>query len=38
LINEAKVVDADAEDGSWFIRDGIIIVPKNAVIKDGTIV
>jgi glucose-1-phosphate adenylyltransferase len=38
LINEAKVVDADAADGSWFIRDGIIIVPKNAVIKDGTIV
>ena len=38
LINEAKVTDADAEDGSWFIRDGIIIVPKNAVIKDGTTV
>ncbi len=38
LTNEAKVVDADGEDGSYFIRDGIIIVPKNVVIKDGTVV
>jgi glucose-1-phosphate adenylyltransferase len=38
LLNEARVVDADAPDGSYYIRDGIIIVPKNAVIKDGTIV
>lgn len=38
LINEAKVIDADADDGSYYIRDGIIIVPKNAVIKDGTTV
>jgi glucose-1-phosphate adenylyltransferase len=38
LLNEAGIVDADAEDGSYYIRDGIIIVPKNAVIKDGTVV
>ena len=38
LLNEARVIDADAVDDSYFIRDGIIIVPKNAVIKDGTIV
>jgi glucose-1-phosphate adenylyltransferase len=38
LLNEAKVIDADANDGSYYIRDGIIIVPKNALIKDGTIV
>jgi glucose-1-phosphate adenylyltransferase len=38
LLNEAGVVDADAEDGSYYIRDGIIIVPKNAVINDGTVV
>jgi glucose-1-phosphate adenylyltransferase len=38
LLNEARVIDADAEDGSYYIRDGIIIVPKNAVIRDGTIV
>ncbi len=38
LVNEAKVIDADAADGSYFIRDGIIIVPKNATIEDGTVV
>ncbi|HEX9629168.1 MAG TPA: hypothetical protein VF961_04050, partial [Pyrinomonadaceae bacterium] len=38
LVNEAQALEADSPDGSYFIRDGIIIVPKNAVIKDGTIV
>jgi glucose-1-phosphate adenylyltransferase len=38
LLNEAGVQHADGEGGSYFIRDGIIIVPKNAVIKDGTVV
>ena len=38
LVNEAGVVEADGEGGSYFIRDGIIMVPKNAVIKDGTVI
>ena len=38
LLNEAGVQDADSEDKSYFIRDGIIIIPKNAVIKDGTVI
>ncbi len=38
LLNEAGVMEVDGEGGSYFIRDGIIIVPKNAVIKDGTVV
>jgi glucose-1-phosphate adenylyltransferase len=38
LLNEAGVVNADADDGSYYIRDGIIIVPKNALVKDGTVV
>ena len=38
LLNEAGVVEADGEGGSYFIRDGIIIVPKNALIKDGTVI
>ncbi len=38
LLNEAGVSHADGEGGSYFIREGIIVVPKNAVIKDGTIV
>ncbi|MGH9968705.1 MAG: glucose-1-phosphate adenylyltransferase [Pyrinomonadaceae bacterium] len=38
LLNEAGNLNADAEDGSYYIRDGIIIVPKNSVVKDGTII
>jgi glucose-1-phosphate adenylyltransferase len=38
LINEAKVMEMDGADGSYYIRDGIIIVPKNSLVADGTIV
>src|SRR5215813_1400092 len=38
LVNEAGVAQADAPDHSYFIREEIIIVPKNAVIRDGTVV
>lgn len=38
LLNESGIVDADGEGGSYYIRDGIIIVPKNAIIKDGTVI
>jgi glucose-1-phosphate adenylyltransferase len=38
LLNEAGVTEIDGGSGSYFIRDGIIIVPKNAVIPDGTVV
>ena len=37
LINEAGVENADDEGGGYYIRDRIIIVPKNAIVKDGTI-
>lgn len=38
LVNEAGLTELDGESGTYFIRDGIIIVPKNAVIKDGTVI
>ncbi|HVF51536.1 MAG TPA: glucose-1-phosphate adenylyltransferase [Pyrinomonadaceae bacterium] len=38
LVNESGLTEADAPDGSYYIRDGIILVPKNATVKDGTIV
>jgi glucose-1-phosphate adenylyltransferase len=38
LLNDAGVVEADSDDKSYYIRDGIIIVPKNAIIKDGTVI
>jgi glucose-1-phosphate adenylyltransferase len=36
LINEAGLEHADGPDGMFYIRDRIIIIPKNAVIPDGT--
>jgi glucose-1-phosphate adenylyltransferase len=38
LLNEAGATEAEGPNGSYFIRDSIIIVPKNAVIADGTVV
>ena len=38
LLNEAGVAEADGPGGAYFIRDSIIIVPKNAVIADGTVI
>ncbi|MFN2516672.1 MAG: glucose-1-phosphate adenylyltransferase [Pyrinomonadaceae bacterium] len=38
LINESNILEADGAGNSYYIRDGIIIVPKNSMIKDGTIV
>ncbi|HEX8775232.1 MAG TPA: glucose-1-phosphate adenylyltransferase [Pyrinomonadaceae bacterium] len=38
LVNEKGIENLDSPDGSYYIRDRIILVPKNATIKDGTIV
>jgi len=38
LLNEAGVDEADGPNGSYYIRDRIIIVPKNGLIPDGTVV
>jgi glucose-1-phosphate adenylyltransferase len=38
LLNEQGIERADGPQGSYYIRDRIILVPKNAVIKDGTTV
>lgn len=38
LINRDETQQFDSPDRSYYIRDGIIIVPKNAVIPDGTII
>jgi glucose-1-phosphate adenylyltransferase len=34
--NDKGLEAADAE--SYYIRDGIVVVPKNAVIPDGTVI
>ena len=36
LLNLAGIQEKDGENGSYYIREGIIIVPKNSVISDGT--
>jgi glucose-1-phosphate adenylyltransferase len=38
LINRDNLETADDVNGCWYIREGIIIVPKNATITDGTVV
>lgn len=38
LINKDNAETKEDENGCYFIREGIIIVPKNAVINDGTII
>ncbi|MBE7517164.1 MAG: glucose-1-phosphate adenylyltransferase [Chloracidobacterium sp.] len=38
LINADSVQQYDSPDGAFYIRDSIIIIPKNAVIPDGTII
>ncbi len=36
LVNRENIENFDAPDGSYYIREGIIIVPKGGIIKDGT--
>ncbi len=36
LINSRNIKDEDTED--YVIRDGIIVIPKNAIIPDGTVI
>src|SRR5205814_6222531 len=38
LLNEAGVENADGPNGMFYIRDRIIIVPKNGLLPDGTVV
>lgn len=38
LLNEAGIENADGPNGMYYIRDRIIIVPKNGLVPDGTVV
>ena len=38
LLNEAGTENADGPNGMYYIRDRIIIVPKNGTVPDGTVV
>jgi glucose-1-phosphate adenylyltransferase len=36
ILNEAGERERDA--ANYYIRDGIVVIPKNAVIPDGTVI
>lgn len=38
LINKDKIQTLDGDNGCFYIREGIIIVPKNSTVKDGTVI
>jgi len=38
ILNEGGHSDTDDPHGNWHIRDGIVCIPRGAVIKDGTII
>ncbi len=38
LVNHDNIETYDDPGGAYYIREGIIIVPKNAVVPDGTVV
>ncbi len=38
MLNQAGVKEADGPDGMWHIRDGIICIPRGAVVPDGTLI
>jgi glucose-1-phosphate adenylyltransferase len=38
IINKDNVQEAERENQGFFIRSGIVVVLKNAVIPDGTVI
>jgi glucose-1-phosphate adenylyltransferase len=38
ILNEKKLTEYDEPGGLWYIRDGIVCVPRGAVIPDGTVI
>jgi len=38
ILNEAGKMNDDDPEGAWYIRDGIICIPRGSIIKDGTVI
>lgn len=38
LINRSRMETFDSEDGSYYIREGLVIIPKNSVVPDGSVI
>jgi len=38
IVNKDNVEEGDRSDQGFYIRNGIVVVQKNATIQDGTII
>ncbi len=38
IVNKENVEEADRADKGFYIRNGIVVVVKNATISDGTVI
>jgi glucose-1-phosphate adenylyltransferase len=38
IVNEGGVQDLDAQDKGYMIKSGIVVIMRNATIKDGTVI
>jgi len=38
IVNEAGVVEANREEDGFVIKDGIVVVIKDTIIPDGTVI
>jgi glucose-1-phosphate adenylyltransferase len=38
ILNKDHVEEGGSEDGTFYIRSGIVVIPKNGVIADGTVI
>ena len=36
IVNQQGIQEQDGDN--WYIRDGIVVVPKNSVVPDGTVI
>jgi glucose-1-phosphate adenylyltransferase len=38
IINRDNIENKDSDDGTYYIRDRIVIIPKYSIIPDGTVI
>jgi glucose-1-phosphate adenylyltransferase len=38
IASHAGQPDGDGPEGRWYVRDGIVVIPKDAVIDEGTVI
>jgi glucose-1-phosphate adenylyltransferase len=38
LVNKNGIENLDSDNGCYYIREGLVIIPKNSVIEDGTVI